>query len=57
MAPPDRPAKIFPLKFKHSGKPPGTLFDNLELIESKGVFSGGKAPCVGGFLGRRFPFI
>jgi len=47
----------FPFIFKHSGKSPGKLFDNLEAFEIKGVFSGGKTPFGGSFLGRCFRFI
>jgi hypothetical protein len=48
---------VFPFKFKHSGKSPGWLFNNLEMLEIKGVFSGEKTPFGGSFLGRRFSSV
>jgi len=57
MAPPAPVNGNFPFIFKHSGKSPGKLFDNLEAFEIKGVFSGGKTPFGGSFLGRCFRFI
>jgi len=57
MAPPDWTRGNFPFIFKHSGKWLERLFDNLEVFEIKGIFSGGKMPFGGSFLCRCFSFI
>jgi hypothetical protein len=57
MAPIEPPSPAFPFKIKRFGKSPKTLFDNLQAIEIKGVFSGEKAPCGGGISSRRISFF